>query len=80
MIARYVKLKKEPSTASSTIDSGDATSTCSESSYDGFWTFDPIPRRCQRCRMFRIIEGDKPEYKCLKKKDYETCRKSYKLK
>lgn len=35
-----------------------------------------VPRRCSRCRMYRIDE----EPSCLKKKDWKTCKKSYSIK
>ena len=31
-----------------------------------------IPRRCSRCRMYKLESGT-----CKKKKDWKTCRKSY---
>lgn len=82
MIARKVYRNNEPSTATvtnSTVDPNNTNTISEPPAY--FWVYDPIPRRCQRCRMFKIKdEGGKPDYICLKKKDFDTCRKNYKLK
>lgn len=41
----------------------------------GYEYYVNIPRRCSRCRMYVLDSGT-----CKKKKNAETCRKSYSLK
>lgn len=72
-LTNKVVLSDPPSTASYTEP---ISSTASETSSE-FYVYDYIPRRCARCRMLKIIEGDKNEWLCKLNKDWEGCRKSY---
>lgn len=73
MAFKEFEIKKPLSTASVTTTETDPNDTTSNFEYGGVWMWDGFPRRCHRCRMLK-------DSKCLKKKNIETCRKSYKLK
>ena len=79
-IMAYI-VKRSKSTNTYTTESTDVYNSVRENDSNTISTMGEyeyyvnIPRRCSRCRMYNLEPGT-----CKKKKDWETCRKSYSIK
>ena len=76
IVRRSESTNKYDTSSVGSYDNVSATDSNTISSFgSGYEYYVGVPRRCSRCRMYDLETGV-----CRKKKEAETCRKSYSIK